>query len=218
MSAPHFDNAKDVLAPFRGNALPHPKAQRHRFESGRSCNLWGYCADQGILVAEVLYYPIAYEGAEDVIQRDFVLVGHDSRGQPWRHPVSGAPIRQAVRRHPDDPRAAIRAAQRWMWRASSRQLAAGIRHRDILLVPGRRLPAGKPIGDPFIPIHGGLTISAGAMIRTPTGVVWADSPTVYRNASSHSYRGWHSIRSAREQTDVWRAGMRLPPGPLPILT
>lgn len=190
-----FDKAK------RGDAL--------------NCDLYGFDPAQNVAVIQIRHSFRRYRNGYLNTHVDYVLVGfNEITNQPFRHPVSAQAVRTAIRRSPKDPAAPIRAAQRWMWQVTDRQLDQSIRQGDVLLVPERGQPKAveAELGTTYL-LGGSHEIRAERIVRLSRHRIWALSPAIWHAKDQHDpvfadHDGWHSVRLARE-APTWRWGERL---------
>ncbi|MDX9861095.1 MAG: hypothetical protein RBS99_09255 [Rhodospirillales bacterium] len=127
----------------------------------------------------------------------------------WRalpHPVEARVVRRAVSVDPDDPAAAVSAAQCWIWQCTKDQLraslAAGMRQGDILLVRAHAPKGGEDVGSGFA-VGGSHVIRADRVVQTADGRVFALNPTLEHTKNQHvavyaDTDGWFSVRAGRE--------------------
>lgn len=134
--------------------------------------------------------------------KDYVLVGLNESGTMFRHPVSAHPIRAAARIDPHDPLAPIRAAQRWMWQVTAKQLERAHGQGDVLIVPERLSPPESA------PIHESEVVLGGSQFLRADTLTWFNGRQYARRPTLHhikrqdlTIRGdnrWYSARLVRE--------------------
>lgn len=214
-SGERIDPAR-IIAAF-ADILPEKFVAFDTRMRGDSLNLDLYCHDpaEAVAIIQIRHFFRRYRNGFGNIHKDYVLVGRNGESQSlFRHPVSAHAIHAAIRKDGSDPVSPIRAAQRWMWRVSDAQLAAGIRQGDILIVPARRRPArAAAIEAEAVLVGGTHEVHAVAFCRDRNGVIYALGPTVRHIKRQHlaAYGDgefWHSIRVGRE-ADAWEWGKRL---------
>ncbi len=131
-----------IVAGF-AEILPEKFAKFDTRMRGDSLNLdlYGYDPVDGVAIIQIRHFFRRYRNGYANLHKDYVLVGrNEETGALFRHPVSAHAIHAAIRKDETDPVAPIRAAQRWMWGVSDKQLSSGIRQGDILIVPARGRP------------------------------------------------------------------------------
>lgn len=199
------------------DVLPETFVAFDRKMRGDSLNLdlYGYDIEQDVAVIQIRHFFRRYRNGYANIHKDYVLVGRNEiTNELFRHPVSAHAVHAGIRRDDQDPVAAVRAAQRWMWGVSDKQLASGIRQGDILIVPAKGKPARAEMIEADTVLVGGThEVHAAAFCRDRKGVVFAYGPTVRHTKSQHltAYGDgdfWHSIRVAAS-APTWEWGARL---------
>lgn len=198
-------------------ALPPTFAEFDKAKRGDALNvdLYGLDPEQDVAVVQVRHSFRRYRNGFLNTHIDYVLVGfNELTGLPFRHPVSAYIVRAAIRRNPSDPVVAVRAAQRWMWSVTERQLTNGVRQGDVLLVPerGQPRPVKAELGVNHV-VGGSHEIRAARIVELQSGRVWALSPSVWHAKGQHDpifadHDGWHSVRVA-DEAPTWRWGQRL---------
>ncbi|MFU0507376.1 hypothetical protein [Pseudaminobacter sp. NGMCC 1.201702] len=178
-------------------------------------DLYGYDIEQDVAIVQIRHFFRRYRKGYANIHKDYVLVGRNGiTNELFRHPVSSHAVHAGIRKDDKDPVAAVRAAQRWMWGVSDKQLASGIRQGDILIVPAKGKPAQAEMIEAETVLVGGThEVHAAAFCRDRNGVVFAYGPTVRHTKGQHltAYGDgdfWHSIRVAASAT-TWEWGARL---------
>ncbi|GAA2884314.1 hypothetical protein GGQ99_005130 [Aminobacter niigataensis] len=209
-------SAAEIVRKFSA-ALPDTFASFDRKMRGDSLNLdlYGYDPEQDVAVIQIRHFFKRYAKGFANVHKDYVLAGrNEETGQFFRHPVSAHAVHAAIRKDGVNPVAVIRAAQRWMWDVTDKQLATGIRQGDILIVPAKGRPAnGETIEADIVLVGGTHEVHASAFCRDKKGVVYAHGPTVRHTKAQHltTYGDgdfWHSIRVGREAA-TWEWGKRL---------
>ena len=207
--------ATNILDHFKP-ALPEQFVKFDMAGRGDALNhdLYGVDPEQDVAVVQVRHSFRRYRNGFLNQHKTYVLCGfNELTKQPFRHPVGAAAVRASIRRDPIDPAAPVRAAQRWMWEVTERQLAIGIRQGDVLLVPERGQPkVAKEIGTEHI-VGQSHQIRAARVVVTIDGRVWAFSPSVWHAKNQHDpifadHEGWHSVRVARQEM-AWNFSVRL---------
>ncbi|MHA6641064.1 hypothetical protein ACX3P1_00065 [Mesorhizobium sp. A623] len=200
-----------------GAALPETFVEFDKKMRGDSLNLdlYGYDIEQDVAIIQIRHFFRRYRNGYANIHKDYVLVGRNEiTNELFRHPVSAHAVHAGIRRDYDDPVAAVRAAQRWMWGVSDKQLASGIRQGDILIVPAKGKPAHAEMIEADTVLVGEThEVHAPAFCRDRKGVVFAYGPTVRHTKAQHltAYGDgdfWHSIRVA-DSAKTWKWGVRL---------
>lgn len=203
------------------SVLPETFVEFDKKMRGDSLNLdlYGYDAEQGVAIIQIRHFYKRYAKGFANIHKDYVLVGQNEiTNEFFRHPVSPHAIHAAIRKNPSDPKAAVRAAQRWMWKVTDKQLDASIRQGDVLMVPSKR-PSDKYVRvDEVTAVVGGSheVRSTELFVRTEDGeiidvVAWC--PTVVHTKGQHdpifaNEERFYSIRVA-EEAATWKWGVRL---------
>jgi len=173
-------------------------------------DLYGYCGKEEVAVVQVRHAFRKRRNHFMNIRKDYVLVGfNEITHAPFRHPVSAMAVRAAVRREPDDAASVVRAAQRWMWEVTPRQLEASLRQGDVLLVPHRGEPAGEVVADETYLLGGSHEVRARKIVLGEDAAVFAWAPAIWHVKGQHDpiYADddkWYSVRVARaEKTWDW---------------
>jgi hypothetical protein len=196
-------SANIIISEF-SDALPQRRVDFDRKGRGSALNhdLYGYDAEQGVAVVQVREAFRRRASHFMSTHKTYVLVGHgEITGRPFRHPVSSAAVRAAIRKDPADPAAAVRAAQRWMWGVTEKQLSRSIRQGDVLMVPVRGTPTGTPVEGNTLTIGGSHRIIAHKLLRGADGEIFADLPTLEHTKWQHDNayaeeECWYEIRVA----------------------
>lgn len=182
-------------------------------------DLYGYELSQDVAVVQIRHAFRRYRNGFLNLRKDYVLVGRNENGNLFRHPVEAAAVRHAICKAPEDPGAAVRGAQRWMWNVTDRQLtasmAAGMRQGDVLLVRERR-PAAKDVvaeRGTTVVIGGSHVIRAQRIVELRNGRVLAFAPSIWHSKGQHAptfadHEGWYSVRAANA-APTWEWGVRL---------
>ncbi len=207
-----------VMADFR-EALPEVFA---RFDSARrgeamNLDLYGFDADQNVAVIQGRRYRMKYRNGWGNNQKSYFLVGrNETTGEAFRHPVSSAAVRGAIRVNPNDPAAVVAGAQRWMWDCTAKQLeaslAGGMRQGDVLMVRERGLPDGEDLGTSAV-LAGSHRVIARRIVRNTDGRIWALDPSLKHLKAQHDHvwadrEGWYSVRVA-DTAAAWNFAQRL---------
>ena len=198
------------------SALPSEFADYDRKGRGSSVSLdlYGYDPAQNVAIIQIRN---AFRRAGNHflnVRKDYVLVGYNENGKPFRHPISAAAVHGAIRKDGADPVATVRGAQAWMWEVSAAKLASGIRQGDVLIVPERGRPSNaETVAETVVLVNGTHEVSAGEFVRNGKGILFAKGPTVRHTKGQHATAcgdndGWHSIRAGREAAS-WELGRRL---------
>lgn len=172
-------------------------------------DLYGYDPSQGVAVIQARQYFKRAASHFGATHKTYFLVGRNEiTGQFFRHPVGSHAIRAAIKVNPD-PAAVVKAAQRWMWEVTEKQLAGSVRQGDILLVPEKA---------PKIAKAGGMSITVGESHKILAdeirlnGRCYALNPRMIHTKNQHApvelMGGWYSIRVGRE-ADAWNFAARI---------
>ncbi|MPR07824.1 hypothetical protein FS320_13510 [Microvirga tunisiensis] len=99
-----------------------------------------------------------------------------------------------------------------MWRVTDKQLEAGIRQGDILLVKERGTPKGECVEGTEATVAATHLVKARCFIRGPKHLFALD-PAIYHTKGQHDAiyadsDGWHSVRVA-DETTPWNWSIRL---------
>lgn len=206
----------DVIASF-SDALPETFVEFDRKGRGDALNLdlYGVSDDRQCAVVQIRHSFCRYKNGHMNRRKDYVLTGvNEETGETFRHPISAAAVRAAIRKNPSDANAAVRGAQRWMWCVTDEQLDAGRRQGDILLVPAKGRPAGgEVIDEAVVTVGGSHEVRARAFMLSKSGIVYAEAPTIRHSKNQHEALyadcdGWYSVRVGRE-APTWAWGVRL---------
>lgn len=201
--------------------LPESFVSFDKKQRGDALNLdlYGYDLAQDIAVVQIRHAFRRYRNGFLNVRKDYVLVGRNENGNAFRHPVEAAAVRAAIRKAPEDPGAAVRGAQRWMWSVTDHQLTAsltaGMRQGDVLLVR-ERCPAAKDIvaerGTTAV-IGESHEIRAERIVELRNGRILAFAPSLWHSKNQHAptltdHEGWYSVRAANA-APTWEWGVRL---------
>jgi hypothetical protein len=197
--------------------LPETFVDFDKKSRGDSLNLdlYGYDPDQNVYVVQIRHFFRRYAKGFANIHKDYVLVGLNETGTAFRHPVGAHGLHAAIRKDPADPIAVVRAAQKWMWEVTDKQLEKGIRQGDVFLYPVRGRPANfAPISETTVVVGESHQINAREFVRDGKGRVYALGPTIRHSKNQHDPvygeddETWHAVRLARE-ANAWEWGARL---------
>lgn len=209
-----------VIARY-AEVLPETFAAFDKKQRGDALNLdlYGYDLSQDVAVMQIRHAFRRYRNGFLNVRKDYVLVGRNENGTTFRHPVEATAVRHAIRKAPEDPGAAVRGAQRWMWNVTDDQLTAsltaGMRQGDVLLVR-ERCPAAKDIvaerGTTAV-IGDSHEIRAHRIVEVRNGRILAFAPSIWHSKSQHAptfadHDGWYSVRAAKT-APTWEWGVRL---------
>lgn len=200
-------DARHVIKRFSA-ALPQ---QYSRFDGkGRgealSIDLYGFDAAQVAAIVQIRQASRERPTHFLSVRKSYALVGFTEIGAPFRHPVEARVVRRAVSVDPDDPAAAVSAAQCWIWKCTKRQLreslAAGMRQGDVLLVRAPAPKGGEDVGSGFA-VGGSHVILADRVVQATDGRVYALNPKLVHAKGQHApvyadADGWFSVRAGRE--------------------
>jgi len=196
-------HASDIIDHF-ADALPERRVDFDRKGRGGALNLdlYGYDAQQKVAVVQVRE-AFRHRASHFMnTRKNYVLVGHgEITGLPFRHPVSSAAVRAAIRKDPDNPASAVRAAQRWMWGVSEKQLAKSIRQGDVLMVPVRGTPEGTAIEGGKMVVGRSHEVRASKLLRGTNGEIFAFIPQIHHAKDQHDAiyaeeERWYEVRVA----------------------
>ena len=202
----------EILA-FVAPALParHSSWDRKGRGDQLSWDLYGWCPDEHVAVVQIR---MAYRRAAKHFlgtRKDYVLCGFTEDGNPFRHPVSSAAVRGAVRAGAD-PAGVVRAAQRWMWGVTEQQLSMSVRQGDVLIVPHRGEPKGDLVERGTDARLAGTHVVRSSRILSGGGRLYAYAPTLSHTKAQHPderyYLGWATVRVAQE-SPAWDYSVRL---------
>ena len=149
-----------------------------------------------------------------------MLVGRNEvTGMLFRHPVAPQGIHAAIRKNPHDPAIGVKAAQRWMWGVTEKQLKLslqlGMRQGDVLLVR-ETAPKVEAIANEngvTAVVGGSHEIHSQRIVTLTNGKVLAFAPSLWHSKDQHAPTfanedGWYSVRVA-EEANTWEWGKRL---------
>lgn len=202
-------------------ALPAPFHEFDHVGRGEALNhdLYGYDAAQELAVVQIRHVSRRTRNGFLRVHKDYALVGVNENGNWFRHPVSSSAVHGAIRKTPEDPAAAVRGAQKWMWGVTDAQLktslAAGKRQGDVLLVR-ERTPREADITvehPPTVVVGGSHEIRAARIVEVKSGRIVAQAPSLWHSKHQHAPtyaddEGWYSVRVAAEAA-TWKWGTRL---------
>ena len=205
------------VAAETGGALPSHEigasGRRGQFWSALNVDLYAYDPTQGVAVYQVRQSRSHKYGIE--VRKDYFLCGRNEiTGQYFRHAVSSASVRSAIRKDPIDPAAGVFAAQRFIFGCTDKQLraslAAGMRQGDILVI---RIPGSPPANAQVVDqaTLGGTHVILASEIRTDPDHddrYFALNPKLIHTKDQHApvfcdMEGWHSVRLGRS-APAWR--------------
>jgi hypothetical protein len=151
----HGMNA-DLIIKLFAPALPAVRFDRFSKRHTESLNLslYGYDALQEVAIIQARQHSFDSKYGFSQTRKTYFLCGFNEITKlPFRHPVSAAALHGSLRKG-GTPVDVVRAAQRWMWSCTAKQLEAGIRQGDVLLVRERGVPkegtlrvAGAVVGE-----------------------------------------------------------------------
>lgn len=184
----------DFDAKGRGSALNH--------------DLYGYDPKQGVAVIQARQAFRRHKNDYMATHKTYFLCGfNEVTDQPFRHPISSAAVRGAIRAGADAA-GVVAAAQRWMWEVSEKQLKSSVRQGDLLLVPERGTPHGTNMGQ-VMTMAGSHEIHASEIRQN--GRVYALNPQLIHIKGQHApvaVNGWVSVRVARD-VRAWNFAARI---------
>jgi hypothetical protein len=172
--------------------------------SSLNYDLYGFDSEQNVAVIQARQ--AFRERAKHYmrLRKTYLLAGHNENGSPFAHPVGTQAVRKAARS--GTPSHVVRAAQKWMWLCTDRQLDVGVRQGDILLVPERGEPKGvwADLGTSCV-VGNNHVVRAQRIVKTGSWV-WAVNPTIVHQRGQHElvcateHDGWYSVRVAMTAT------------------
>jgi len=178
----------------RGSALNH--------------DLYGYDPIQGVAVIQSRNAFRARENDFMNTHKTYFLCGYnENTNKPFRHPISAAAVRGAIRSGADSV-GVVKAAQCWMWGVTEKQLEASVRQGDLLLVPERGEPHGDYMGQ-IMTLARSHEVHASAIRKN--GRIYARNPQLIHVKGQHApveIHGWASVRVARDVT-AWDFAARI---------
>jgi hypothetical protein len=178
----------------RGDALNH--------------DLYGYDPNQGVAVIQARHAFRQRKNHFMSTHKTYFLCGRNEiTGEPFRHPISSAAIRGAIRSGADAV-GVVRAAQRWMWSVTDKQLSASIRQGDLLLVPERGEPKGYNMGQSMT-LANSHEVHASEIRKN--GRIYARNPQLVHTKGQHApiaIEGWASVRVAQD-APAWNFAVRI---------
>lgn len=178
----------------RGDALNH--------------DLYGYDHSQGVAVIQARHAFRRHKNDYLGTHKTYFLSGfNEITGEPFRHPISSAAIRGAIRAGADAV-GVVRAAQKWMWAVTDKQLATSVRQGDLLLVPEKGEPQGKYMGQTMT-LAGSHEVHASEIRQN--GRVYARNPQLIHVKGQHApvaIEGWASVRVAQD-APAWDFAVRI---------
>lgn len=213
-------SASSIIEKFKA-VLPETFVEFDRKMRGDSLNLdlYGYDEEQGVAIIQIRHFFKRYAKGFANIHKDYVLVGQNEiTNDFFRHPVSGHAVHAAIRKDASDAVAPVRAAQRWMWNVTEKQLEKSIRQGDILMVPSRKPSEKHNLVDTHTVVVGGSHEIRSTKIHArycgddvEDVIAWC--PTVVHTKDQHDpifaeEERFYSIRVAQEAA-TWEWGARL---------
>ena len=165
-----------------------------------SHDLYAYDPRQGLAVIQARQYYKQGANHYGATRKTYFLVGkNEITGEFFRHPVGSHAVRAACKKSTDKTRAdVIRAAQRWMWKVTEKQLARSIRQGDILLVPEHEPKTAERRGMTFTVAESHRILADEIRLN---GRCYALNPSMIHTKNQHApvenLTGWYSIRPAR---------------------
>ena len=195
--------ASAILARFKA-CLPegHCDFDKHSRGSALNVDLYGYDAEQNVAVVQVREFSRAYKRGYPDIRKTYAVVGFGEHGEAFRHPVSAAAVRAAIRKD-SGAASAVHGAQRWMWGCTEKQRVSGVRQGDLLMVRERGVPAPEHMIEGRIATVAGSHVVRAYGLAMVDGVLWALSPSLYHAKNQHApayvaEEGWYSVRVGQE--------------------
>ena len=172
---------------------------------------------QGVLIVQIRQAGTGRYGIE--IQKTYALIGRTESGSPFRHPVSWASVRGAIRGDPMDPTHVVRRVQCWMWQCTMRQLLAALenggRQGDVLMVQVAKPRGAERVETREIILGESHKILSSALYEEGSyeNRIIALNPSVVHLKNQHDpifaqQEGYYSIRLAREER-AWNVGQRV---------
>lgn len=197
----NFLTSKSILEIFR-NCLESEYVDFDKKGRGSSLNhcLYGYDPEQEVAVIQARQAYRQYSRSYLSTRKTYFLCGHNENGSPFRHPISSSAIRGSINAGANSF-AVIRAAQRWMWEVTDKQLSAGVRQGDLLLVPESRGPKDSMHKGSVMTMAESHEIHSSEIHEGKNGKIYALNPRLVHLKGQHvpiAISGWASVRVARE--------------------
>jgi hypothetical protein len=198
-----FDTTTQAALETLRACLPGEFAEFDRKGRGDSLNLdlYGWDPEDRVGVVQVRMASRRYRNGFLNVRKDYVLCGFNENGTPFRHPVSAQRIRGAINAGAG-PMEVIRAAQRWMWGCTEKQLAESFYRRqgDVLMVAERGQPKGE-----LIERGTEATLAETHVVRAERLVRIKGKPHLWalRPVLSHTKGEHRDVRHPLTDTDGW---------------
>lgn len=199
-----------------GPALPAERSDWDSKGRGQSLShdLYGWCPEERVAVVQIRMSERHYRNGYLNTRKDYVLVGYNEDGSPFRHPISSAAVRGSVRTGAS-PADVVRAAQRWMWGVTALQLNGAVRQGDVLIVPERGSPRGELIErGAEARLADTHVVRSERLVTDAKGKLWARKPVLQHTKGEHrdkrapaSNGTWFSVRVA-ETAPAWNWSQR----------
>lgn len=205
-----------AILDFLRPSLPARRVNFDKHQRGEAVNhdLYGWDDEDQVGVVQVRMAFRRYKQGFLSTRKEYVLCGFNENGEPFRHPVGSAAIHGAIKAG-GSPVDVVRAAQRWMWQVTAKQLDNSYRQGDVLIVPERKLPAGATVEEGAEARLADTHRVLSDRIATLDGRLYAVLPQVVHTKGQHRpvqatfLRGeWFSVRVARE-SPAWDFSARM---------
>lgn len=196
-------------------ALPETYIDMDHKGRGDAVNvdLYGYDPEQGVAIIQARHFFKRAARHFGNVRKTYFLCGQNENGNWFRHPVSAHTVRYAAKK--DASRTGsdtVKAAQKWIWQVTDRQLTSSIRHGDVLFVPQKPIKNATNSLGTTVTIADSHKILADQLLRHPKRPwVYALNPAVFHSKGQHDpleLEGWYCIRQGRD-AKAWNFAERL---------
>lgn len=131
------------------------------------------------------------------VRKNYFLVGRNERTKSvFAHPIPAGVVHAAIRRDPS-PQSPITAARAWVFEVDRSRLTDIIRHGDVALVPGKRLPVGEQTEQPLpVNVLDAHVLRADRAVRIGDRL-YALNPQLHHEKNQHadvSGIGWYRVQ------------------------
>lgn len=202
-------SARDIIALF-SDSMEREYVDFDRKGRGDALNhdLYGYDPNQGVAVIQARHAFRRHKNDFMGTHKTYFLCGkNEITGESFRHPVSASAIHGAIRTGAKSA-GIVRAAQKWMWQVTDKQLDNSVRQGDLLLVPERGEPKGDYVGHMMV-LGGSHEVNASEILIN--GKIYAKNPQLTHKKGQHApvaVNGWVSVRVARD-APAWNFAVRI---------
>jgi len=194
-------------------ALTERRLQFDRKGRGEALNhdLYGYDPRAGLAVIQTRQFVRRSAHRYPELRKSYFLVGHnEGTDEPFRHPVSSAIVHGAIKAG----RCPVEAAQCWIFRCTSEQLASSTRQGDVLCIPAK--PSQSRQAHPLVSMQLTLADShvlTAAQLRMDPDRdrLYALDPELVHTKDQHApvkLEGWFRVEAGREAA-VWNFAQRM---------